>query len=64
VAAIDDRERRVAAIIDKVLRGANPGDIPIEQPTRLTVGINMKAAKALGIDMPQSVVMRADEVIR
>jgi putative ABC transport system substrate-binding protein len=63
-ANVDDRDRRVAAIIDKVLRGANPADIPVEQPTRFTLVINVKAAKALGIDIPQEVVLRADKVLR
>ena len=61
---VDDRPRRVAAIINKILRGAKPADIAIEQPTKLTLGINVKAANALGIAIPQSIVLRADEVIR
>src|SRR5262249_43303084 len=60
----DDRGPRVASIVDKVLRGASPGDISIEQPTRFTLMINIKTANALGITIPQSVVLRADEVIR
>jgi putative ABC transport system substrate-binding protein len=60
----DDRPRRVAAIIDKILRGARPADILIEQPTKFKLGINVKAANALGIAIPQAVIMRADEVIR
>jgi putative ABC transport system substrate-binding protein len=59
-----DRDKRVVAIVDKVLRGAKPADIPIEQPTRFTLTLNMKAAKALGIELPQAVLLRADEVIR
>jgi putative ABC transport system substrate-binding protein len=59
-----DRARRVAAIVDKILRGAKLADIPVEQPTRFKLGINVKSASALGITIPQSVVMRADEVIR
>jgi ABC-type uncharacterized transport system substrate-binding protein len=61
---LDDRPRRVAAIVDKILRGAKPADIAIEQPTKLTLGINVKAANALGISIPQAIVLRADEVIR
>jgi putative ABC transport system substrate-binding protein len=63
-ANLDDWPRRVAAIVDKILRGTKPVDIPVEQPTKFKLGINAKAANALGISIPQSIVMRADEVIR
>jgi putative ABC transport system substrate-binding protein len=60
----DENRQRVAVIIDKVLRGAKPADIPIEQPTRFKLIINLKSAKALGITVPQSLLLRADELIR
>jgi putative ABC transport system substrate-binding protein len=57
----DDANRRIAAIIDKILRGAKPADIPIEQPTRFKLGINFRTAKALGITVPDSMRYQADE---
>ena len=61
---VGGRIRRVAAIIDKILRGAKPADTPVEQPTRYHIGINLKTAKALGLTIPQSLLLRADEVIQ
>ena len=58
-----DTFRRLANLIDKVLRGANPGDIPFYQPTKFELSINLKTAKALGLEMPAMLLARADEVI-
>ena len=59
----DAMERRGAHYVDRILRGAKPAELPIEQPTRYEIIINLKAAKALGLDVPSSLLNIADEVI-
>jgi len=61
--SLDEQLQRAASFVDRILRGAKPVDLPVEQPTKFELAINMKTAKAMGVTIPQTLLLQADHVI-